>query len=591
MHFDALTLACVARELTHTLRPGRVQQVLPVDEQSVGLEVYAHGERRYLLASAAPDAARTHVVSAKLRRGVEKDSPLLLLLRKYVRDALLTDVLLPVPFERVLLLRFEHREHGPVSIVVEPIGRQANILLLDAHDTILECLRHVPAGEAGRRVLLPRRPYALPPAQAKLSPVDDGSPGYIDRLQAVLDTGGNAPLWKTLVGSVAGVSPTLAREAAWRAAQDGGPTPSAQDVAAALHALWAPLASGDWSPGVWRAGGEVAGFSAYHVHFAPGWEPAESISAAIETFYARPAAQRRTAAQTAPVSQAAVPPDGYAAQRLAVAALVARARTRVERQLAALAQDEPEPGAADALRRQAEWLLAMQHLVRPGDRELSVDTGEGTLAIPLVASEPPATQAQRMFKQAARMERAAVIIPQRRAALQNDLAFLDQLALDVAEARNQPELAAVREELARAGLLAQARAAQTARPVRGQSGGPAAFRAAGGLILVGRNARQNEQVTFGLAHPDDWWLHVRGYPGAHVVVRSDGREVSSATLHTAAQLAAYHSGARGESAVDVILARRKDVKRAPGGRTGQVTVRNEETLRVAAHMPEGVEAA
>lgn len=590
MHFDALTLACVAGELTKEICPGRVQQVLPVDEQSIGLEVYARGQRRYLLAAATPETARVHLVAGKLRRGVEKDSPLLLLLRKYVRDALLLSAHLPIAFERVLALRFEHREHGPTTLIVEPLGRQANLLLLDAQDTILECLRHVPAGEPGRRVLLPRRPYAPPPAQTKLPPLDDGSPGYAARLAALLAEAGDAPLWKTLVAGVAGISPTLARETVWRADRNEQ-GPLAQGVAAALRELWELAQSGDWSPGLWRSDGQPAGFSAYPVHFVPGWESGSSMSAALETYFARSAERHTGPRPTAPAAGSTATRDSYAARRSAVVTLVAQAQARLARQRAALANDEPEPGAAAALRRQAEWLLAMQHLVQPGDAELVVDTGEGLLTIPLMAEMPPATQAQRMFKQAAKLERAAAFIPRRRAQLQADLAFLDQLALDAAEARSQPELAAVREELAGAGLLPQTAGKRPAPAPRAQSGGPAAFRAGGATILVGRNARQNEQVTFERAHPDDLWLHVRGHPGAHVVVRSDGRAMDAAVVQTAAQLAAYYSDARGEGAVDVIVARRRDVKRAPDGHTGQVIVRNEETLRVPAQMPGNVAPA
>ena len=73
--------------------------------------------------------------------------------------------------------------------------------------------------------------------------------------------------------------------------------------------------------------------------------------------------------------------------------------------------------------------------------------------------------------------------------------------------------------------------------------------------------------------------------------RSEGRAVDSVVVQAAAQLAGYYSDARGESAVDVILARRRDVKRAPGGHTGQVIVRNEETLRMPALLPENVAPA
>ena len=77
MHFDALTLAAVQAELSGLLVPGRVQKLLMPDEQSLGLEIYAQGQRHYLLLSAHPQASRVHRVPHRLRRGTERQPPLL----------------------------------------------------------------------------------------------------------------------------------------------------------------------------------------------------------------------------------------------------------------------------------------------------------------------------------------------------------------------------------------------------------------------------------------------------------------------------------------------------------------------------------
>jgi predicted ribosome quality control (RQC) complex YloA/Tae2 family protein len=199
----------------------------------------------------------------------------------------------------------------------------------------------------------------------------------------------------------------------------------------------------------------------------------------------------------------------------------------------------------------------------------------------------PVEQAERMFRRAAKFERAAVIIPLRRAELQQDLALIEQLALDLAGAANQPEIAVVVDELRAAGLLSEKGA--PARPLRQPKSGPLLrLRSSSGLeVIVGRNARQNERVTFEEAHPEDLWLHARGVPGAHVVIRTGGGAPDEETVLSAAQMAAYHSGARGDAAVGVIVTRRRWVQRAPGGKTGQVLVKQEErVVTVRAEMPE-----
>ncbi len=215
MHFDALTLACVVQELADRLVDGRIQSVVMPDERSVGLEVYANRTRRYLLCHAGEPTGRLHLVDFKLRRGVEGTSPLLLLLRKFGRGARIQEVRQWSPIERVACLELEHPEHGPSTLVVELVGRRSNVLLLDGEGGIRDCLVRVPPSERARRLLLPGHVYQAPPPQDGLLPWDDGTADYYQRLTALLQAPG--PLWRALVSGVAGMSPTLAREVAWRA--------------------------------------------------------------------------------------------------------------------------------------------------------------------------------------------------------------------------------------------------------------------------------------------------------------------------------------------------------------------------------------
>ena len=89
-----------------------------------------------------------------------------------------------------------------------------------------------------------------------------------------------------------------------------------------------------------------------------------------------------------------------------------------------------------------------------------------------------------------------------------------------------------------------------------------------------------------MAGAADLWLHVRDAPGSHVVIRSGGQPVKEETLVMAAQLAAFYSSQKGERAVPVAYTEKRFVTRVPGGRPGQVYVRNEDTVTVPGEMPE-----
>ena len=100
-------------------------------------------------------------------------------------------------------------------------------------------------------------------------------------------------------------------------------------------------------------------------------------------------------------------------------------------------------------------------------------------------------------------------------------------------------------------------------------------------IFVGRNARENDELTFGLAKSDDLWLHTRGTPGSHVVVRLEkGTEPPLETLRDAATLALLYSDLKKSGKGEVIYTRRKWVKKAKGQAPGAVIVTREHSLHV-----------
>jgi len=101
------------------------------------------------------------------------------------------------------------------------------------------------------------------------------------------------------------------------------------------------------------------------------------------------------------------------------------------------------------------------------------------------------------------------------------------------------------------------------------------------VIWVGRTARQNHQVTFRMADPDDLWLHAVDVPGAHVVIKSGGQPIPEDVLRHAASLAGYYSASRGEASVLVAYTPRRYVRAIRNAGPGMVTYRNEQTIRIS----------
>lgn len=547
-----------------------MQRVVMPGERAVGLELYA-GRRLHLLLSADPQNPRMLLVPRRTRRGVQTATPLLLLLRKWVRGSRLTNVSQP-PWERILSLHFRG-EAGPCQLVAELIGRYSNLILVGRDGDVLEATKHVGPDINRYRVTLPAHPYQPPPQPPGRRPPTDVSADEWARLLRTAEPG--RPLHRVLTSQLFGVSPTAAREVAARVT--GSPLAEAREaspheVAKALSALFAPLEDGTWAPHVaLDEEGHVTAFAPYELTQFERTEFVASISQAMwRTFEER------------------LSSDAYAAARQRVQALIRKAKSSVEHALDQVKSQRVDQARVDALREAGELLLTYQHRVERGSERVTVPdyTGEPR-SISLDPKLTAVENAQAYFKRYRKAARTAKRIPPRIRVLEADLAYLEQLEADVALAESRPEIDAVHEALVEAGYAVtepkQSSSAMAHTPRR--------FDIDSFPVFVGRNARQNDQVTFRRGSPEDLWLHVRGLPGAHVLIKSGGRAVPDDVVQGAAELAAHFSSARDEDRVDVDVTERRFVKRAPGGRPGMVTYRREQTLLVEPHPAPGDQRA
>ncbi|RMG45472.1 MAG: DUF814 domain-containing protein, partial [Acidobacteria bacterium] len=264
-------------------------------------------------------------------------------------------------------------------------------------------------------------------------------------------------------------------------------------------------------------------------------------------------------------------------------------RRRTERALAALEREELEAPDPAVLRRDAEALLAAGPAAarRPDGSFLVDDPWEAGRKREIAA--PPGTgwrdTVERLYARARKEERGRPARAERRAALEARAAALAGV-LAQAEAGALEEAVRRLEELG----IAAREAPEPARKPQGASGAPRLFRSPGGFrILVGRSAEENDRLTFRTASPDDLWLHVKDRPGAHVLIRTGGRrDVPEEDLRYAARLAAALSRVTSGEAVDVLVARRRHLRRPRGGPAGRVLAKKFRTIRVVAGaVPDG----
>lgn len=442
-------------------------------------------------------------------------------LRQRLNDHRLTEAV-QVGFDRVLRLEFE----GPtrMTLVAELMGKHSNLLLLDEEGRIAAAAKWVGPSKS-RRPITPGRPYVPPPFPPR-KPLLACTPG--ERLD---EAEGASPLLLDLLAAT-------------------GWEPSS--LLSRLRPVLIPHEG------------------AYPMDLSPlGFlcEPSASYSQAL-------AAHLATALSAAEL------------EAVRHSALGQLRRVLLAREVALASLDEALDTAARAgrLQRQGELILAYGPSIPVGARVLECPDYDGTpLSIPLDPESDFKTNAERLFRKAKRAREGTPEALERKRRFETDANLLQTAIERLEQALSLDAARAVIEDAQRRGWFREHAppAAPEDRPYEGhrirEVPTPEGF-----LVLYGETATANDYLTTRVAHPDDYWLHVRGAASAHVVVRTNRKpeRVPHAVLLAAARLAVLHSPSKHAGLVSVDYTLKKFVRKPRGSSPGFVTYTREKTLDI-----------
>ena len=149
-----------------------------------------------------------------------------------------------------------------------------------------------------------------------------------------------------------------------------------------------------------------------------------------------------------------------------------------------------------------------------------------------------------------------------------ELAYLETVADSLERADTQAEIDEIRNELSLGGYVKKKRGTDK-KSLKALP--PIEYRTTDGFrVLVGRNNVQNDRLSLKTATKNDMWLHTQKFPGSHVIIVSDNREISDEAIVEAAEIAAYHSKARDAKLVPVDYTYVKNLKKPQGAPYGKV---------------------
>ncbi len=242
-------------------------------------------------------------------------------------------------------------------------------------------------------------------------------------------------------------------------------------------------------------------------------------------------------------------------------------------------------------RKEANVLAAFQSKIPPGSSGVVLPDPYGVEKEITIRLDPAFSlreQIAKRFKRAAKLERSLEAIEKR---LQTVRADIESMEKELAGMAKQSTLAEAVQSVVAAVKRRNLEPRSTAVPKEARE--TKSYRRFDlnkmWFVLVGRNNRENDEITFRVAAPDDTWLHAHQVPGSHVILKSHGAPGNppAAIIESAAGVAAYFSKARHASLVPVIYTLRKYVRKFRGARPGQVKCDREKTIMAEPVLPTG----
>lgn len=256
---------------------------------------------------------------------------------------------------------------------------------------------------------------------------------------------------------------------------------------------------------------------------------------------------------------------------------------RKKRSLDALEADLLRAHEAESVRHRGELLKASLYLVKPGMRDVAVvdwnDPEGQSVVIELDPTLSGVENLQRIFARYRKLARGEAAIAERLVKAREETAIFADVLERLTTATTLAELDTLERELRSLGVRAPA------APNKHEPSERLPYRrftaSDGTEILVGKSAKDNDDLTFHVARGSDLFLHARDVAGSHVILRKVGKnEPSSEALIDAATLAAHASKLRTDSVVDVLYIERKHVRKPRGAAPGLVQTGSPKTLTV-----------
>lgn len=570
MGFDGIVTTAISRELNDMLLGGRIEKIYQPEGEDIIFYVQANRIRYQLFLSSNASHPYTCLMEKKIDNPA---NPLAfcMLLRKHLAGGKILGIH-QKNGDRVIDFFVESQNELGYStkktLTIEIMGKHSNIILYDhGSGVIIDAIKRVSFDMSRARQILPGKQYEAPPSQDKVL-LDD-----IDVLDKeiyqnmALNPDNQA---KLLLASIKGLSPILCEDLSTEIqnSQKSG----VEIIQKTLENLRTRVRENKWQTTVYqKKDGTPVDFHVFPLKIYENIYSSlsfTSVSQGIEYYYENKATSNRIRQKTQDLEKA-----------------VQNSLNKMQLKKQRLSEDLLQAKDSEDLRLYGELLTAHLHELKSGEPSVEVDNyyTQDKIIIPLDVRFSPAKNAQNYFKKYGKAKTSIKEKSLQLEEVEKDLNYLNTVQSYLEAADSVEVVDEIRSELIESGFLKRKKAATPSN--KKKTPYLEYILSDGSKVFVGRNNKENDQLTFQKSGARDYWFHTKDIPGSHVVLSIDHETLKEEQILEAAAIAAFHSKAKSSSKVPVDYMPIRYVKKPKGAKPGMVIFTNNKTVYVDPKEP------
>lgn len=568
MSFDAIVTRALTDEFNNNYIGARVDKIYQTEKDEIMINMRSKDGSFKVLVSASSNNPRFYV--SKISKENPSEAPLFsMILRKNLSGSKLVKVE-QFGFDRAAQFVFsgynEFHEEALYYLVVEIMGKYSNIVLCNENHKVIDAIKRVSTVMSSKREIEPGLIYERPPVFDRVSPISVNE----EDLKNMMTNNADLELRDFLMRSFLGLSTEIANKILFDAAIDDKnllknlDENDANKFISSFIKTFEEVKEKNYSFNIYKLSERKSAYNAINLNQYASLEKENfpSISELLDKYYYEKDQKDRIAQRSQNM-------------RHTISANLKRAKNKLQKQK----EEMLESANREAYKVYADLISSNIHKISKGLKEIKLENfydNMNEISVPLDQKLSAVQNAQKYYKRYQKMKQREIVLEKQIENTEDEINYLELVTDAIDRTDDVKNLDEIYFELIKNNYIKKDKKIKN-KPKK------IAIHSIDyddtSKVYYGKNNLQNEYITFKVADKNDVWMHVKGFPGSHVVIKSGGYP-SDELLVFAAKIAAKNSKAKDSNKVDVDFTTRKNVKKHPSGKTGLVNYVNFKTITV-----------